>query len=289
MRSLVIGPPSCSSSRKSPVLAYRLGRLEDAVQALSTLPRGTPQEKPERPAPGDALFKQRKFDEALAAFDAELTASRQVGDTKGERDLLQKIARIHLACGRRDDALSVYQECIRVHHESGDLTGEAGTLSRLADIHRAQGTTDRALECYKAALAIFEQIGAHNDQADVLFGIGRTHLERKELEQASEAFSASLGRYEQSGYMSQKAEVLEAMAWTEAVRTLDAEAPSKLYRQAMGIWKALGKTDRLAQAWLLLGDVYYSLALRSGHRQDDKRVDGLWLARPASHRRGKVR
>jgi tetratricopeptide (TPR) repeat protein len=119
-------------------------------------------------AQGLQLFQQKRYDEALTAFETADTAYGNEENERGRAEMLNNIGVIQRVKGNNQAAIKALSEAGEIFSELGDVDKQAQTLGNLADLYAMNGQQDEAARCYGQASASFAQIGEREKQAQVL-------------------------------------------------------------------------------------------------------------------------
>jgi serine/threonine protein kinase/tetratricopeptide (TPR) repeat protein len=148
---------------------------------------------------GNALYAQRKFDEARARHERQLEIARALGDLRVEAQAAGSLGIIDHAQGRHADARARHERYLALSRGTGDRRGEAIALANLAWTLTALGLLEEARANYEKSAAISREIGfrlgestATGNLGFVLFRQGR-FAEALDLCERNLALSQSAG------------------------------------------------------------------------------------------------
>jgi tetratricopeptide (TPR) repeat protein len=154
--------------------ARRLGDRRKETGALSNL--------------GLALHGARKFDEAIAAFQAVAGVFRETGDRIHEGAAMHNLGMALEELRRFDEAITAYRQDLAICREVGDRFGEAKTLTNLSICLREAGHVDEGVAASRDAIVICREIGARYGEGLALNALSSGLAS---TEQADEAITAS--------------------------------------------------------------------------------------------------
>ncbi|CAG1015709.1 partial Response regulator protein VraR, partial [Anaerolineae bacterium] len=136
---------------------------------------------------------QTLFEESLSLAQgvqlSELTASGLAG-----------LGTVHLYQYHPVEAEAFYKQALCIYQQLGELRGEGEMLSSLSIIFREWGDYDRARTCCERALWIDSQIGNRLDEARVLINIGIIYQLQGIYEEAEKYYQKSLTISYETGY-----------------------------------------------------------------------------------------
>ncbi|GAA1285522.1 tetratricopeptide repeat protein [Saccharothrix xinjiangensis] len=124
------------------------------------------------------LFRQGRYDDALARFEEVLEVSREVGFRPGEASTLTNIGNCHYHRADLGRAVDCYTASAEVAREVGNLHGEALTRTSLGNCYDVAGLPDEAVAQFERALEAFRALGDRHAEGTTLFYLGRTLADR---------------------------------------------------------------------------------------------------------------
>lgn len=143
-----------------------------------------------------ALRALRRYDEALAGFEATFKADERAGSRWGMAYARRNLGITLIEMGRAADALEPLEYSLSMAREIGDRTSAAKSLLFRADAFRA---TERAAEAragYEEALAEADSIPLPEVVWRAHFGLGRLARDAGDLGSAAIEFRAAIDRIE---------------------------------------------------------------------------------------------
>jgi tetratricopeptide (TPR) repeat protein len=202
----------------------------------------------------DALLGQRKFPEALEAYEATVRDfPEDVVARNGKAEVLKALRRL-------PEALEAYEATV------GDFPDNVFARNGKAEMLKALGRLPDALAAYEAAIRDFpEDVVARNGKAEVLKALGR-------LPEALEAYEGAVRDFPQDAVARNgKAEVLKALGCLpEALEAYEAtvrDFPESVVARSgkAEVLKALGRLPEALEAYeATVGDFPEDVVARSG-------------------------
>jgi predicted ATPase/Tfp pilus assembly protein PilF len=234
-------------------------------------------------AAGDASRAQGRMTEALHAYEAALTAARQVLDRHTEGRVLGMLGHLHREQGRGDEALAHYQQALALHEASGDVRSEALMLGSVGQIQADHGQLEEAWQRGEQALAIARALGDRQLEGELLGLLGGVRWDQGSYVEAARYYEQGLATLRQIGARREEAMMLSNLGG--ALR-MQGQLDEGLRRseQAVAIFRELG--DRYSEVIALTNlGVAYAKAERS-EEAVARYQEGLTVAREVGHRHG---
>lgn len=142
---------------------------------------------------GTVRLYQRKYDDALAAFDEARETFGNLGEPGSIAAAWHQIGLTHKNAGHYDAAEQAYQAALKIKVQTGNRSGESSTLDELGNLYDSMGRLEEAIRFYEQAAAIrveFKDLAAEgrsrNNAADTLIKLRRYDEARQELLRAIE-------------------------------------------------------------------------------------------------------
>ncbi|MFQ5855444.1 MAG: tetratricopeptide repeat protein [Anaerolineae bacterium] len=104
-----------------------------------------------------------------------LTILRQVGDRRGEGNVLGDLGLAYAELGETRRAIWFYEQQLAIAHQIGDRRGEGNALGNLGLAFKNLGDLHRAIEFYHKAVAIAREIGDRHGEGVDLINLGVAH------------------------------------------------------------------------------------------------------------------
>jgi len=139
--------------------------LEEAARYRSADPR---RQADTRTTLGHNLIDLQRFDEAESQLLAAMTLYTQVGDARGEADVLGMLATLRMERGEPDRAAADYLRAIEISRSIGWRSGEAVYQLNLGILEAIRGRLAAALEAFEASLRIYAAMDNNRGRALVL-------------------------------------------------------------------------------------------------------------------------
>jgi tetratricopeptide (TPR) repeat protein len=131
--------------------------------------------------------------EALQYYERALILRREVGDKRGEAQLLNNIGKVYRALGDHVKALQYYERALILRREVGDKGGEGVTLNNIGKVYEDNlHQYDKALEYYTKSLALKHEVGDKGGEGVTLNNIGEVYRQLGENNMALDFYTRSL-------------------------------------------------------------------------------------------------
>ena len=206
---------------------------------------------------GDLLTLLKRFHAADRALSTALRISRELSDTKLERNILRSIGLLRWYEGRYPEALALTEHALSIDRECSDDAAVIGDLVNLANILKSMGNYQAALEHVEAALALPAIVQnpkrlAYGLQilANVHRAMGDLDASLASLRRADEAAAHLLPIHRSFHLMSIAHIELQKGSIDAAIQT---------YRTAIELSRRAGHAEGLAQSLRILGEVLFEL------------------------------
>lgn len=136
---------------------------------------------------------QRKYLEALAAYEDMREIFEQLGEPGQVASAWHQIGMAHQGAGQFDQAERAFRQSLRIHVDKGDRAGEAGSLTQLGNLYDSLGQREDAVRFLREAATKYLELEdlakeglARNNVADTLLKLGRHDEARREILRAIE-------------------------------------------------------------------------------------------------------
>jgi predicted ATPase/class 3 adenylate cyclase len=196
------------------------------------------------------------YDAAEVHFRLSLKARRQLGDAKGEAQVLRALAAVahnRLAFG---EARALGEDALKIARETGDRRGIATALHILGMIAREEGQFERALELLEESMALGRALGDSAWIAAVTSQMGITHRLAGHAEKAEHFLEVS--RTLHSGLGDRYAlAVIASHSGHLAFDAGDVDRAVALYANALRVFDSVGDREGSVEAieWLAVAAV----------------------------------
>jgi tetratricopeptide (TPR) repeat protein/CHAT domain-containing protein len=138
----------------------------------------------------NALYFQRKYPEALAAYEQRLTLERERHDDAGVAAALAGVATIRYSYAEYTEALARYQEALALHEKTDDVAGIAFVSLSIGNIGFLQGDFPAAIAAYRRALDLNRTMFNVDGESRALEGLGRVYTAQGDYAGALVAFES---------------------------------------------------------------------------------------------------
>ena len=146
------------------------------------------------------LARAGRTDEAAAAFDMALRASRTLGDQAQECAVLSDLAAFSESLGHLDAARRHYDAGLKLANAIGHRRWEGGLAGNLAQFHANLGHTDEARALYAKAVAIARELGDRQWEANARCNLGLLHFTEGRLADAQTELEVAMDAARDMGY-----------------------------------------------------------------------------------------
>jgi tetratricopeptide (TPR) repeat protein len=202
---------------------------------------------------------------------------RQLGDRRGEAQMINDMGLVHGTARRPDKAAECFRLALAIRRDIGDRHGEATALCNLGSAYTRMGRLNeagppesdmdggvtagaapdlvKAIECYERSLAIRREIGDRAGEGESCNGLGNACRRLCRFDEAIAYYEGALSRYREMGDLHGEGVVLSNIGVTFADRRQFTTA-TEYYRRALAIYESIG--HRSSQAVILsnLGKVH---------------------------------
>ncbi len=142
---------------------------------------------------GTVRLLQRRYPEALAAWDEARRTFEQLGEPGSVATAWHQIGLVHQEARQYDRAEHAYQQSLHIEVSRGGRTGEAASLGQLGNLYSVQGRREEAVRFYRQAADAHVALGDlrfegqdHSNVANQLILLGRHDEARREVLRAIE-------------------------------------------------------------------------------------------------------
>ena len=148
---------------------------------------------------GTRLFRFGEYEEAAQLFQEAQSVCQQLGDQKGEAEMLNNLGAVRTQEERYNEAAEAFQQARSLFESLEDKDGLAQTLGNLGTMYRYQGDNDTAVEHLKRAIDLFHEEGDRGKEAATLSLISRIRLGQMRWLEALHFYDLSLACVEPPG------------------------------------------------------------------------------------------
>ena len=138
----------------------------------------------------NAWYLQRRFPEALAAYEQRLALERERQDDAGVAAALAGIATIRYSYAEYGEALKGYEEALALHEKTDDVAGIAFVSLSIGNIGYLQGDFPAAIAAYQRSLDLNRTMFNVDGESRALEGLGRVFMAQGDYAGALGAFDA---------------------------------------------------------------------------------------------------
>jgi len=244
---------------------------------------------------GKCYEQTGRLDESLKAYEKLLELSANKKEPTAELEALTCLGRVQIRLGDYKNALDTYNKCIEIaerknlinaagkayndlgvlHFQKGELNeaqyyfeksirakeneesqyGNAYTLMNLGIIADMRSDHDLALDTYRKALRIYIEEGSNEDQARIQINMGITYGHQGDWHRAIQTFERGLDLIGEGQDDELKGLLYINLGKAHAPLENHSEA-EKLAKKALKIFKLMGDTRKVADAYQVFGIIY---------------------------------
>lgn len=171
-----------------------LGRLDEAATAYEERIRGAEAQKDRRGAAvargqlGTVRLDQRRYAEALAAYQQAKTTFTTLGEAGSVATVWHQIGMVHEEAGDDSAAEHAYRESLAINVREGNLAGQASTLNQLGTLFGNQlNRPEEAVAFYQRAADLYAQLGNQAKEGFAQNNLANTLRKLRRLEEAHAA------------------------------------------------------------------------------------------------------
>jgi tetratricopeptide (TPR) repeat protein len=125
---------------------------------------------------GIRMFRFGEYEEAAELFRNAHTLYQELGDERGQAEMLNNLGAIYTQEERWDEASQAFNEAMSAFQSLEDEAGQAQTMGNLGTMYRYQGDSDAAVEHLKNAIDLFHEAGDREREAVTLRLLSRIRL-----------------------------------------------------------------------------------------------------------------
>jgi len=141
---------------------------------------------------GIRLFRFGDYDEAAELFDEAHSLYVELGDAKGQAEMLNNLGAIHTQEGRWNEAAESFNQAKEIFDSLGDKDGQAQTVGNLGTMYRHQGDKENAVDHLRSAADLFHEAGERSKEAATLRVMSRIRLGQARWFEALHFYDLSL-------------------------------------------------------------------------------------------------
>jgi tetratricopeptide (TPR) repeat protein len=190
--------------------------------------------------------------DALAIYEAALTAARQAGDRRGEAHLRTNLGDIYRLLGQYQPATEQHHRALGLHRRTGDRSGQARTLSDLGIVAERCGSHSAAVRRYRHALRLYRELGDRYGEAAVLVNLGNVYSGQSRYAAAVEALGEAREIFGAIGERAGQAAALANLGEVYTTLRRYRQAADRL-RDALAVFREIGHRDGEAAVLANLG------------------------------------
>ena len=148
---------------------------------------------------GIKVFRYGEYEEAAQLFQKAYALYEELGDQKGQAEMLNNVGAVRTQQERWDDAAQAFAQAKPMFESLEDKDGEAQTLGNMGTMYRYQGDNEAAVEHLKRAVDLFAEAADREKEAATLRLISRIRLGQAKWLEALHFYDLSLACVEPPG------------------------------------------------------------------------------------------
>jgi tetratricopeptide (TPR) repeat protein len=142
---------------------------------------------------GIKMFRFGEYEEAMELFQRAHSAYVEVGDARGQAEMLNNLGAIHTQEERWEEASEAFGKAMSAFESLGDQVGQAQTLGNLGTMYRYHGDNETAVQHLKQATDLLHDAGEGAKEAATLRLLSRIRLGQARWLEALHFYDLSLG------------------------------------------------------------------------------------------------
>jgi CHAT domain-containing protein len=201
---------------------------------------------------GNALYFQRKFAEALAAYARRLAIERERNDDAAIANATLGVATVLYSQFEYSDAIARYREALGIQEHLHDTSGIATTLISTGNVQFVQGDFAGALVDYRRSGSLFRQVSDTRGAASATEGVGRTLAALGDLAGALNAYASVLQEGQARSDRGLQANAFKSIGEVH-FRLGNLAVARSNFDQARAHYDALHDTANVGRVWHAIG------------------------------------
>ena len=219
-------------------LAHRTGSRKEEGEALQNV--------------GNALYFQRRFPEALAAYERRLAVERQRGADAAVASALVAVATIRYSMAEYIEALERYRQALAIQERLADHATAATTLISTGNIRYLQGDYAGAIRDHSNSRDLYLAISDTDGHARALEGLARTFSAQGDYGAALSALAGVLAEGLARSDRSRQATALQNIGDVH-LRLGNLDAARSHYEQSRDHFLAVKSMSGAGRVWQGIG------------------------------------
>ena len=187
----------------------------------------------------NAYYFQRRFPEALAAYEQRLALERERQDDTGVAAALAGVATIRYSYAEYGEALKGYEEALALHQKADDVAGIAFVSLSIGNIGYLQGDYPAAIAAYQRSLDLNRTMFNVDGESRALEGLGRVFMAQGDYAGALVAFDAVRTDKRMATVRGRLAAVAQSIGDVH-FRLANLDAARASYEESRGHFEAVG-------------------------------------------------
>ena len=187
----------------------------------------------------NAFYFQRRFPEALAAYEQRLVLERERQDDAGIAAALAGVATIRYSYAEYGEALKGYEEALALHQKTDDVAGIAFVSLSIGNIGYLQGDFPAAIAAYQRSLDLNRTMFNVDGESRALEGLGRVFMAQGDYAGALVAFDSVRTDKRMATARERLASVAQSIGDVH-FRLANLDASRASYEESRGHFEAVG-------------------------------------------------
>ena len=201
---------------------------------------------------GNALYFQRKFPEALAAYGHRLAIERERSDEAGIASATLGIATVLYSQFEYGDAIARYREALAIQERLHDTRGIATTLISTGNVQFVQGDYAAALADYRRSRDLFHESADTRGETSASEGLGRAFAAQGDLAGALHAYAFVLQEGQARDERIPQANALKSIGEIH-FRLGNLDLARSRFEQSRAHFEAMRDPSNIGRVWHAIG------------------------------------
>jgi tetratricopeptide (TPR) repeat protein len=203
----------------------------------------------------NALLQRSQFDRALQLLTQAQAGYQQIGNRRGEIQVLTHLAGIYYPLGQYRQGIEASEDALAIAREIAYPLGEASALGNLGVIYMALGQYEASRQLQTQALAIYRQLNHQQGMATSLLDLGLVDIYRRHIPEAIAALQEALVICDERDDQVCQAKVIANLGIAYSLAEQYSQAIA-YHHQAWERYQAIGDPRGAAGSLLDLGTTY---------------------------------
>lgn len=192
---------------------------------------------------------------ALESYKQILQAYKEINDKEGELIALSNIGVVYNEIGDNYKALDFQLSALQLSRELNDIHREANSLNSLGLVYSTLGQNYKAIDNHHAALILSKQLGDKNLEAEILNNLGVIYTDLTEYQKSLDSFNQALIIFRNLKLTHYESMVLNSIGVVYSGLKNNTKALD-YYEQSLKLEKTAGNTAGIAEVLVNIGGIY---------------------------------